>query len=142
MRLRLSGTSSKLKFLIQDPGRNRGSQMDRISIFSMIQKITLHRFGVRIHDPVALVIRPSQEQIPNHQNMRRPPGKSYSHPNPNSNSHPYGERRYTESICNPIFPGIISASSEYAQDARQKLPKPKHQHQLTPVRVLGQQFDF
>ena len=40
----------------------------------------------------------SQEQIPKHQNVHRPPGKSYTNPNPNPhpNPHPYGMREESD----------------------------------------------
>src|SRR5690554_6058139 len=43
--------------------------------------------------PKAYVIRSSQEQIPNQENLRRPPGKSY--PSPNSHT---GRSRYVPSV--------------------------------------------
>src|SRR5690606_11539825 len=61
-----------------------------------------------------------QTQIPKHQDIDIPLSKSYSNPNTHPNSHPYGFRLDTESICNPVFPGTISESSEYASGRQPK----------------------
>src|SRR5690606_26720216 len=79
----------------------------------------------------------SQEQVPKHQNISRPPGKSY----PNTNTHPpTGMSRHAPSVPLPpsrtqshtrtSFPRTNSETPEYSQAARQELPKhkPKPQH--------------
>ncbi|HLT94536.1 MAG TPA: hypothetical protein VKZ56_08245, partial [Membranihabitans sp.] len=54
--------------------------------------------------PKAFAIRSSQEQIPKHQNIGRPPGKSY----PNTNTHlkptPVTTFNFKKNIHTPISP--------------------------------------
>src|SRR5690606_10624218 len=52
------------------------------------------------------------------------------------------ERRYAESICNPVIPGTISESSEYAHVAEQRLFTPKLPCGQVSLRPFGPHLAF